>query len=160
MAEDTVHDDNYYIELGKQAAAQKANEVPAPTEDPKPLTFGPMAPVGLMKPTSAPPTDAEKEDALIARILAAVKQAGGSGQPPVPAPTPPTKPISKEDQRVLDVMSRLYPAGRDTEVISRVSLAANLFLVEMAYTPYSGVRHTSEALLFDDGKRLVIFRAD
>jgi hypothetical protein len=154
MAEDTVvHDDAYYIELGKQAAAQKDAETPLP------LTFGPMAPIGPKAPP-APLTDAEKEDALVARILQAVQQAGG-GSAPAPSLTQPAKPVSKEDQRVLDEMSRLFPTGRDTAVLSRVELGNNLFLAEITYTPHSGVRYSEKILLLDDGKNpLVVWRAD
>ena len=64
--------------------------------------------------------------------------------------------LSKEEQlnlRILSTVSLAFPSHRDVEVVKCDSAGAtNFYVVEMAYTPGTGDRQDTKALVFDNGE--------
>lgn len=157
MADEVVTPDPKDEEIAKLKEQLAQAQAPAPAGAPPAFdvpTRPPSAFAKALAPQAAAP-DQSLEDRIVARLLAAQGLAPGSDA----GTAKEAAPVSKEDQRVLDVLARLFPTGRDAVVKQRYSVGTNLSIVEVAYTPSTGTRRDTEALVYDDGKKIFVFGA-
>lgn len=122
---------------------------PAPTRPPSAF-------VQALAPQAAQPAQPSLDDQITARIMALLGGQLPAGAAPAPQPE---KPLSPEDQRLLVVLSRVYPTSRDVVIKQRYPAGTNLSVVELAHTPNTGSKRDTEVLVFDNGSKTFVFGA-
>jgi hypothetical protein len=128
------------------ALPPKEGPMPAPTPGPSPAPMPTAAPAGAMMLTQAQ---------LQQIIQAAMSGQAGAGAGT--ASSAPAEPLSEEDQRFVNALAAVHPAGRDLAVTRRESIGTNFELIMYSYTPATGMRRDGAALVYDDGDMIHVF---